>query len=171
MIKSLILIALFSFSTTIEAQYNRRYRAQPVRSMPAKKPRAPEFNVEKSIGMTFYNIEKVGKKIGLKKTSKQFELIAVIFNRFDKDMKQVKRINGFLFYEGKKKIEDAQKEALDKGDYSIIQGAYKEVASLFETIVALIEEKEKGLDDELEKILSSKQLKKWKKYKINIKNK
>ena len=140
-------------------------------SMPAKKPRVPEFNPEKAVGMTFYKAEKVAKKISLKKSSKEFELMVAIFNGFNKDLNEVKRINGFLFYEGKTKIEFARKEAMEKGDYSVIRNAFKEVVALFEGVVKLVKEKEEMLDKELEKILSSKQLKKWKKYKMNIKKK
>jgi hypothetical protein len=37
--------------------------------MAAQKPRAPKIDVEKAVGLIFYNIEKVSKKIGVKKSS------------------------------------------------------------------------------------------------------
>ena len=76
-----------------------------------------------------------------------------------------------MFYEGKAKIEFARQESFKTKDYSVIQKATKEVTSTFEPIIEVVEEKEKNLDLELEKVLSSKQFKKWIKYKMSVKKK
>ena len=128
-------------------------------------------DVEKAVGLTFYNIEKVAKKIGVKKASKTFDKLASIFNSFNRELKQVKRINTFLFSEGKSKMEAAQKEAMKNRDFSALQKANKEVTESFKPIIKVIEEKEEKLDTDIEKVLTDKQQKKWVKYKTNLKKK
>ncbi len=174
MIKQLIFILLFVFSTSVMSQMNRfngRQNIQPRTPMASPKQQFPEVNVEKAVGMTFYKTEKLIKKIGVKKSSKTFSLVTNIFKKFNKDLKQVKRINSFLFSEGKLKIENARKQSFKTGDYSIIQKATKEVTTIFEPVVKVIEEKETNLDNTLKEILTIKQFKKWIKYKTNIKKK
>ena len=175
MIRNLIFTAIILFSITIEAQYNSQFnrggrrnqqRQQPM-TTPKQKP--PKFNVEMAVGMTFYNIEKVTKKIGIKKYSEKFIVVSSIFKKFNTDLNQVKRINTFLFSEAETKIMRAQKESFDTRDYTMFRKAYKEVTTTFEPIVKIVEEKEKELDKKIEKVLTTKELKKWVKYKKNIK--
>ena len=117
MIKKVILITFLLLSVTIEAQYgsrygsqyNRRQSMQPRQPRAAQQPRAPEINVEKAVGLIFYNMEKIGKKVGVKKSSDAYKEMASVFNSFNKELKQIKRINTFLFSEGKSKMEAAQK--------------------------------------------------------------
>ena len=94
-----------------------------------------------------------------------------IFNSFNRELKQVKRINTFLFSEGKSKMEAAQKEAMKNRDFNALQKANKEVTESFKPIIKVIEEKEEKLDTDIEKVLTDKQQKKWVKYKTNLKKK
>lgn len=168
--RSIVFILFFIFSVSTEAQFNRQ-RMQPRTPVAPQQPRFPEVNVERAVGMIFYDTEKVLKKIGVKKSSKKFDLITSILKKFNREQNQVKRINSFLFSEGKSKIEFARKESVKLGDFSIIRNATKEVTTLFEPIVEVVKEKEKNLDLEFEKILSSKEFSKWNKYKTNLKKK
>lgn len=168
--RHIVFILLFLFSVTINAQFNRQ-RIQPRTPVVSQQQRFPEVDVEKAVGMIFYDSEKVLKKIGVKKSSKNFNLIISILKKFNRDLNQVKRINSFLFSEGKSKIEFARKESAKSGDFSIIRNATKDVTTMFEPIVEVVKEKEKNLDLELEKILSSKELNKWNKYKLVLKRK
>ena len=68
-------------------------------------------------------------------------------------------------------MEAAQKESFNTRDYGILQEAYKEVTTTFEPVTKIVKEKEDHLDENLEKILSVKEYKKWKKYKTNLKEK
>lgn len=171
--KNIIFTLIILFSLTAEAQLqNNRNRRQRVMDRPpasSQRPKDPVFDVERNIGMIFYKIEKVAKKVRVKKSSDTYKKLTSILYVFNKDLKQVKRINTFLLSEGKTKVEVAQKDVLENRDYSVLEKAYKEVSVSFESIVKVIEEKEKELDKKLEKILSEKQLKKWKKYKKKIK--
>ena len=168
--RHIVFILLFLFSVTINAQFNRQ-RIQPRTPVVSQQQRFPEVDVEKAVGMIFYDSEKVLKKIGVKKSSKNFNLIISILKKFNRDLNQIKRINSFLFSEGKSKIEFARKESAKSGDFSIIRNATKDVTTMFEPIVEVVKEKEKNLDLELEKILSSKELNKWNKYKLVLKRK
>ena len=175
MIKHILFIFLFFSTFFAEAQYNSQFnRRQGMRSgqpMATQKPRAPKINVEKAVGLIFYNIEKVSKKIGIKETSDTYLKVFSILNSYNKELKQIKRINTFLFSEGKSKMEAAQKETIKSRDYSALQKANKEVTESFKPIIKVIEDKEKKLDLDLKEFLSEKQQKKWVKYKENLKRK
>jgi hypothetical protein len=175
MIKHIFFIFLFFSTFFAEAQYNSQFnRRQNMRSrqpMATQKPRAPKINVEKAVGLIFYNIEKVSKKIGIKETSDTYLKVFSILNSYNKELKQIKRINTFLFSEGKSKMEAAQKEAIENRDPTPLRLANKEVTKTFKPIIGIIEEKDEKLNLELEGILSAKQLKKWKKYKASVKKK
>lgn len=168
--RHIVFILLFLFSLRIEAQYNRQ-RIQPRTPVVSQQQRFPEIDVEKAVGMFFYDSEKVLKKIGVKKSSDNFNLVAAILKKFNRELNQIRRINSFLFSEGKAKIDYARKESVKSGDFSIIRNATKEVTSMFDPIIEVVKESEKNLDLELEKILSSKELNKWLKYKRNMKKK
>ena len=175
MIKQVLFIFLFFSVFYAEAQYNsqfnRRQSMQPRQPRAAQQPRAPKIDVEKAVGLIIYNIEKVTKKTGIKKSSDTYLKFSSILNSYNKELKQIKRINTFLFSEGKSKMEAAQKEAIKNRDYTPLQIANKEVTESFKPIISTIEEKSKKLNLKLEEILSVKQLKKWKKYNASIKKK
>ena len=175
MIKQVLFICLFFSTFFAEAQYNsqfnRRQGMQPRQPRAAQQPRAPKIDVEKAVGLVFYNIDKVTKKTGIKKSSDAYLKVSSILNSYNKELKQIKRINTFLFSEGRAKMEAAQKEAIKSRDATAFRIANKEVAESFKPIIGIIEKKDKELNLSLEKILSSKQLKKWKKYTASKKKK
>jgi hypothetical protein len=171
MIRNIIILALVLFSVSAEAQYNRRQRALETAPSQAKAQNFPEFKSETVVGISIYDLEKVSKKIKLKKSSDNYSKIMTIFNDFHKEINQIRRINSFTFLQAKEKITIAQKNTLESRDFSELQAAYKEVSKTFEPIVKIVEEKEKNLDAELEKLLSEKQFKKWSKYKKKVKRK
>ncbi len=175
MIKHILFVFLFFSTFFAEAQYNsqynRRQSLRPRQPQAAQQPRAPKVDVEKAVGLIFYNIEKVTKKIGVKKSSDTYPKVSSVLNSHNKELKQIKRINTFLFSEGKSKMEAAQKEAIKSRDPTPLRLTSKEVTKSFKPIISTIEEKDKKLNLELEKILSVKQLKKWKKYNASIKKK
>ena len=156
MIKQVLFIFLFFSVFFAEAQYNsqfnRRQSMQPRQPRAAQQPRAPKIDVEKAVGLIFYNIEKVTKKTGIKKSSDTYPKFSSILNSYNKELKQIKRINTFLFSEGKSKMEAAQKEAIKNRDYTALQIANKEVTESFKPIISTIEEKNKKLNLKLEEI-------------------
>ena len=176
MIKHVLFVFLFFSTFYAEAQYNSQFnRRQGMRTrqpqQAQQQPRAPKINMEKAVGLIFYNIEKITKKIGVKKSSDAYLKVSSILNSYNKELKQIKRINTFLFSEGRAKMEASQKEAIKSRDATAFRIANKEVAESFKPIIGIIEKKDKELNLSLEKILSSKQLKKWKKYTASKKKK
>ncbi len=171
MIRNIIILALVLFSISAEAQYNRRQRVLERAPSQAQAQKFPEFRPEKAIGISIYDLEKVTKKIRLKKSADNYKKVMTVFNDFHKEINQIKRINSFTFVQAKEKISIAQKSTLESRDFSELQAAYKDVSKTFEPIVKIVEEKEKGLDESLEKLLSKKQFKKWVAYKKKVKRK
>lgn len=169
MIRNIIILAFVLFSISAEAQYNRRQRALETAPSQTKAQKFPEFKPEKVIGISIYDLERVAKKIKLKKSSDNYSKVMTLFNDFHKEINQIKRINSFTFLQAKEKITIAQNGTLESRDFSELQAAYKEVSKSFEPIVKIVEEKEKNLDTELKKLLSEKQFKKWSSFKKKIK--
>ncbi len=174
MSRTIIAILLLLFYVSAEAQIsNRNRRRQSLsRSVENNRPQQlPKFNAEKAVGITIYDLEKVPKKIGLKKSSENYKKVIGIFNVFNKEIKQVARINSFTLSEAKTSIEANQNLALKTKDFSALQKVYKEIDVKFQPIIKLVNEKEQSLDKDLEKVLSKKQFKKWEKYKLKLKRK
>lgn len=173
-----ILVSLFLLSfLAIEAQQvlpnGQRMRQRVVDRTPGttSAQRNPEFNVERAIGLTIYDIERVAKKVGVKKSKDNYKKLEKIFKDFNKEMNQVKRINGFLLSQAKTKVEAAQTQVLETREYSILEKAYKEVSEGFKPITAEIKSQEEKLDKNLKEVLSEKQFKKWKKLQNKMKRK
>ena len=166
--RNLIFISFLLFSMLVSAQFNRNnLRNQNVRP-DTRIQKAPEFNTQKVVGLNIYDIEKVLKKIGVKKTSDNFKKAASVFKVFNKKNKELSRINTFTFSEVKKTIEAAQKKTQKTRDASFIQNAYKQMGVSLKDVVQELSKREKQLDADLEPLLSKKQLKKWKKYKARV---
>ena len=171
MIKNIFIGLFIFFMITANAQRNRRNRIQNITPVQNTKQKLPEVNVEKAVGLTFYDLEKVTKKLGIKDSSEEYNKISSVFNNFNKSQKELARIHSFSFSQIKEKIKNAQKTVLKNRDYSVLEKAYKEVGETFKPITKQIEEKEKKLDDSLSAILSEKKFKKWKKLQTKIKRK
>lgn len=172
MIRNVIILLFVVFSLSAEAQLvNRRTRTLDRTPGTTTAQKLPEFNVEKAVGLTIYEMERVAKKLGLKKSSETLTKVTSIINKFNKSQKELARINSFSFSQAKTKIEAAQKEVLKTREYAVLEKAYKEVSEGFKPISKQIEEKEKTLDESLKSVLSEKQFKKWKKLKDRIKRK
>lgn len=168
MMKNLVLIALFLFSLEGFAQFNNnggRGTLQHRRPVNSKSQKPPEFNVEKAIGLNFYNAEKILKKIGVKSSDPNREKLVSIFKSFNKNLKDFSRINSFTFSEAKTIVEAAQKKTMDAKDYSFVQKAYLKVLEDLKPAIDQVKEKNEKLDKELEGLLSKKQFSKWEKYK------
>jgi transcription termination factor NusB len=157
----------------IEAQLGgrggRNFNRQPVNSQPRQ---APKFDVKQAIGLTIYEIDRVMKRINMKEKDKNYKKVVTVFNRFNKDQRDLSRINSFQFTQAEDKVNKIQEDVLKNGaDYTLLTGAYKEVGEKFKPLTEQIKEKEKTLDADLKPLLSAKQFKKWTKLKAKIKKK
>jgi hypothetical protein len=175
--KSIFLIVFIFLSLVLEAQQvlpnGQRLRQRVVDRTPGTTTaqKLPEFNVERAVGLTIYEIDRILKKISLKSSDENYKKVVTVYNKFNKDQREVLRINGFTFSQAKTKIESAQSEVLKNRDYSVLEKAYKEVSEGFKPISEQIKEREKKLDEDLKPLLSDKQFKKWKKLQDKIKRK
>ena len=170
--KQFVIAFFVLFTLTAEAQFNNGRRQRVIDRNPVtQKPKAPEFNVERAIGLTIYDIDLVIKKLSLKKSSDNYKKIVTIFNAFNKQQRELSRIHSFEFSQAKKKMEAAQKEAMKSRNYTNFQNTYKQVNDAFVPITTQIEGREEELDKNLEPLFSKKQFKKWKKLKQKIKKK
>ena len=159
---------------SVAAQFRnpgRGIRQAPNRNQQNNTQPFPEFSPERAIGITYYNPEKAAKKIKLKKSKDEFGTFKKMILKFNKDVKDIARINSFMFLEAKQKVDGAQKLATESRDYTLLRTAFKEVGETFKPIVDIITEKEKKLDSLVKPLLNDKQFKKWKKYKENQKTK
>ena len=172
MIKN-VLIALFVLvNLAAEAQMiNRRQRVVDRNPVTTQNRKLPEFNVERAIGLTIYDLDEVLKKINLKESAENYKKVVLIFNKFNREQRELNRIHSFSFSQAKAKVEKAQKEVMKSRNYTVLQDVYKEVSEQFVPISDQIKEKEKTLDENLKPLLSSKQFKKWKKVQMKLKRK
>lgn len=172
--KIILFIAFITLASHAEAQLGgrggRNFNRQPAGSQQQRKP--PKFDVKRAIGLTIYEVDRVTKRIGMKEKDENYKKVVTVFNKFNRDLRDVERINSFQFSQAENKVNTAQENVLKNGaDYSVLQNAYKEVGTKFKSITEQIKEKEKVLDTALEPLLSKKQFKKWIKLRNKIKKK
>jgi hypothetical protein len=160
------------FTLAAEAQFNNGRRQRVLNRNPVTQQQKPqEFNVEQVIGLTIYDVDVIIKKLSLKESSDNYKNIITVFNRFNRQQRELSRIHSFEFSQANKKVDAAQKEVMKSRNYSVLQNAYKEVSEAFIPITDQIKEREKKLDESLEPLFSKKQFKKWKKLQQKLKKK
>lgn len=170
--KKLIFLLLIFVGFSTYAQFRQPGRGIRQSQDPNQVQAAPfEFNPQKVIGITTYDVERAAKKIGLSGNKPEFKSFKDTILKFNKDIKDLSRINSFTFTQVKNNVESAQKLATESRDFSILQNAYKEASETFEPIVKIVTDKEKSLDESLKSFLSKKQFDKWLKYKAKQKTK
>ncbi len=168
------LFILFLVLSSLSATAQFRNPGRGIRQSPTPnqgQPRKYEFNPEKSIGLTIYKIDKAAKKIGLKESKPEYKSFKNIIYRFNRDVRDLSRINTFTFSKMKQEVESAHKLSVDSRDFTLLKAALKTASDTFKPIVEQLKEKEKALDEKLKPILSKKQFKKWEKYKLKQKTK
>ena len=124
----------------------------------------PNFKVKEFIGIIIYDIEKAAKKSGVKKASKKGKEFSRILSEYNKETKDITRINSFLLRSTKEMVENFQKAAMKNGDYSEQAKVQKEMISRLKPIGEAIREEDKKLNTAIKKLLTEKQYKKWIKY-------
>ena len=169
--KNYTLIILLLLGFKVSAQFMNPGRG--IRQSPTPNEQNQQnpiaFNAEKAIGITYYDVNKTAKKLGIKKNSETFKKLNDTLVKFNKDIKDISRINSFTFSQAKIKVEGAQKLATESRDFTILKTAYKEISEDFKPIVEEVEKKEKNLDSFFKMFLTKKQFIKWEKYKLKLK--
>lgn len=165
--KKFIYLLLILFAINTQAQLgNRGMRNQLPQTQTT--PKAPEFEIERYVGIIYYDVEKAAKKTGLDLSSKKGKQFATLLKIYNRDTDQIKRINGFTLKSTKQMVESFQNNALKTGDLSNQQKVQKKMAENLKPIVEAVKIEDKKLDDKIVTLLSEKQYKKW--IKFNKKN-
>jgi len=170
--KLVLFIGILSMAFYAEAQMGMGgrgggFQRSPMNSQPRK---SPDFNVKQAIGLTIYDIDRVLKRISMKDGDENFKKVVSVFNKFNREQRQVLRINSFEFKQSETKVNQIRKDVLENGaPFETLNNAYKEVGTKFKPITDTIKAKEEELDKSLKPLLSKKQFKKWKKLQKKMK--
>ncbi|MEO9572098.1 MAG: hypothetical protein ABJH82_14540 [Polaribacter sp.] len=162
--KYILLIILFC-GFTAQAQYgygNSRQRQQ----LPQVQEKAadPDFPIEKYLGIVNYDIKKSAKKTSIKLSSKEGKEFSKILTTYNKEIKDITRINSFLIRSTKDMVDNFQKAAITSGDFSNQQKVQKKMAENLKPIFLILKEADVKLYSKMKDLLSDKQYKKWLKY-------
>lgn len=165
--KKLLFCLILGFGFAAQAQYGygngqMQRQRQPIQA--PQEPPEPNFKVKEFIGIIVYDIEKATKKTGVKKASKKGKEFSKILIEYNKETKDITRINSFLLRSTKEMVESFQKSAMKNRDYSDQARVQKEMISRLKPIGEAIKEEDKKLNTAIKNLLTEKQYKKWIKY-------
>ena len=173
--KRIVFLLLLLSVVSASAQFMNQRRGRGIRQSPMPNQNQPQefvFNPEKAIGIVIYDVERAAKKIGLKNKKKdEYKQFSTLLTKFNKDMRDLARINSFTFSQEKQNVESSHKLSMESRDFSLLEKAYKQASEKFKPIVDQVKEKEKKLDTSFKTFLSKKQMTKWGKYKQKQKTK
>ena len=162
------ILLLFVFTSMLahsqfgnQSMQNRRQRQ--VTQTPQSAPE-PNFEVEKYLGIVIYDIEKAAKKSSIKLSSEEGKEFSKLLTVYNKDVKDIRRINSFTLRKTKEMVENFQKNARKTGDLSDQSKVQKTMTTDLKPIADTLKAEDRKLDGTLKKLLSEKQYKKWIKY-------
>lgn len=141
---------------------NQRQRQQ----LPQTQQAAPEpdFKVERYVGIVIYDIEKAAKKSSIKLKSKEGKVFSKTLTAYNKEIKDIRRINSFTLRSTKEMVDNFQKMAMESRDFSQQTAIQKKMIENLKPLAETLKGEDKKLDASLKEILSEKQYKKWIKY-------
>ena len=169
--KKIILLLILSCAFTTQAQYgNRNFRNQRQSQIPQPQQEAPEpnFNIKRYIGIVVYDIEKTAKKSSVKLSSKEGKEFSKVLTKYNKDIKDITRINTFLLRSTKDMIDNFQKSSMKSGDFSNQSKVQKKMEENLKPILETLKVEDLKLNATMKTLLSEKQHKKWIKYNKKI---
>lgn len=160
---------LFVFTSFIaQSQFgNQGMRGQRQRQIPQTQQQAPKpnFQVERYLGIVIYDdIKKAAKKSSIKLSSEEGKKFSSILTAYNKQVKDIRRINSFTLKSTKEMVENFQKNATKTGDFSKQLEVQKTMAENLKPIAETLKVEDLKLVKSLKSILSKKQYKKWIKY-------
>ncbi|MCL7752556.1 hypothetical protein [Polaribacter sp. Z022] len=165
--KKIILLIILFCAFSAQAQYGYgNGRNQRQRQMPQTQPKAqdPDFPIEKYLGIVKYDIKKAAKKSSIKLSSKEGKEFSKILTTYNKDIKDITRINSFLIKSTKQMVDNFQKSAMASGDFSNQAKIRKKMIENLLPLSTILKEEDTKLDKSIKGLLSEKQYKKWIKY-------
>lgn len=165
--KKYLLILTLLTSFLAHSQLNRggmrNSRQNQMNQTPRKAPE-PNFQVEKYLGIVIYDIEKAAKKSSIKLSSEEGKKFKTLLTKYNKEIKDIRRINSFTLRSTKEMMENFQKNAQKNGDFSDRTKVQKKMIENLTPISETLRTKDRALDKSIKEILSEKQYKKWIKY-------
>lgn len=157
----LFVLTSFLAQSQFGGMRNQRQRQMP---QTQREPPAPNFQVEKYLGIIVYDIEKAAKKSGIKLSSDEGKQFSKLLTAYNKDIKDIRRINSFTLRSTKEMVENFQKNAAKTGDLSNQLVVQKKMADNLKPISETLKIEDLKLVKSLKPVLSEKQYKKWIKY-------
>jgi hypothetical protein len=165
----LVLILFSAFAAEAQYGYGNQQRSRQNRMMETQeKAPEPNFEIEKYLGIVVYDIEKAAKKSSIKLSSTEGKIFSKTLTKYNKDVKDITRINSFLLRSTKEMVENFQKNASKTGDFSNRTEVLKTMNDNLEPLGNTLKIEDKKLDATMKSILSAKQYKKWIKYNKKI---
>lgn len=161
------ILLLFVFTSIVaHSQFNNGMRNQRQRQMNQTPRQAPEpkYEIEKYLGILIYDIEKFAKKSKIKLSSEEGKKFSEVLTKFNKKIKDFRRINSFTLNSTREMVENFQKNAQKTGDFSERANIQKKMTENLKPISETLRIYDRELDTTMKEILSDKQYKKWIKY-------
>ena len=128
----------------------------------------PKFNAEKAAGILKYDEDKVHKKLNIKDTSTK-QNVSKLLADYNKGIEELMFLNAPKFKKIEQEVNTQREIAMANRDrqamMGIMEGAREKLAPVKKKVI----EANKILNQELEKILTEKQYKKWIKYQASKK--
>jgi hypothetical protein len=87
-----------------------------------------------------------------------------VLSKYNKDIKDITRINTFLLRSTKEMVENFQKKSRKTGDFSNQPKIQKKMVENLKPISDALKEEDRKLNNLIKRLLSEKQYKKWLKY-------
>ncbi|MDG2193489.1 MAG: hypothetical protein P8K77_01280 [Polaribacter sp.] len=126
------------------------------------------FKVENAAGIVRYDTDIVFKKIKIKKAPKKQE-VSQIIAAFNHNVDKIKFVNSVLLNEVRTFIDVKKMEAKLTKNEALMRTAKVTAKQRLQPIRFLVATEAQKLNNQLEKVLSKKQFKKWKRYVENEK--
>lgn len=171
MIKKIIFLFILSCSLTIQAQYGYGSNNQSQRNtMQTQQRQAPDpnFNVERFVGIIYYDVTKAAKKSKVKLASENGKKFSKILTDYNTAVKNISRINSFFLSSTKKMVENFQKTASKSGDFSDQQKIMQKMNETLKPIAETLQKEDEKLDKDIKGLLTEKQYDKWIKYNAKL---
>ena len=170
--KKIFLLLILGCAFTAEAQYGngngnngqrQNMRRTQMMQMQQEAPK-PNFDVKNYLGIVTYDIKKAAKKSSIKLSSTEGKQFSTILTKYNKEIKDITRINSFLLKSTKEMVENFQKKAMKTRDFSKQPKIQKTMNETLKPISKILKEEDLKLDTTIKALLSKKQYKKWIKY-------
>lgn len=157
-------LLIIIISINISAQVGGRRSVNNQIPQAQTTPKAPEFKVKRYVGIVKYDVEKIIKKLTIKKGSKQWREFEDGLNIYNRNIYQIETINNFTLGNTKELFEKFQQKVIETGDLSDQQKVQQKLAENLKPVIDAITIEDKKLNDKIIKILSEKQYRKWVRY-------